>query len=337
MVTRRDILGGAAALVASRALPVRAQGASPRLSIGRQRSILHLPTHVMERQRLVEAHARRLGLGTLSVDWVWFGNGGAQQTALSEGDVDIVNTGTAQLLLLWDSTGGQVKGIVATSAQPVTLVSRDERIRSIADFMPGDRIAVPTVKLSTQAILLQMAAARQWGADAWGRLDPLTVQMTHSEALAAMEGPAAALHNHFGAPPYDFYELKGVPSAHAVLRSPDVIGGPLSQTQFMTTVRYAEANPNAILAVRAALEEAVAWIVGDVPAAIALYREATGDPADPGLLAEMLAQPGMMQWGPQPQGTMVFAQHLARIGSLRHTPKAWTDYYLPVAHDLAGS
>ncbi len=43
----------------------------------------------------------------------------------------------------------------------------------------------------------------------------------------------------------------------------------------------------------------------------------------------------MMEFNLQPQGTMRFAEHLGRIGTLRNKPKAWTDYYLPVAHDLS--
>ena len=68
--------------------------------------------------------------------------------------------GTGNLLLLWDRTRGGVKGIVATSAQPMTLISRDPNIKSLKDFGPNDKIAVPTVKVSTQAIVLQIAAPK---------------------------------------------------------------------------------------------------------------------------------------------------------------------------------
>jgi len=34
---------------------------------------------------------------------------------------------------------------------------------------------------------------------------------------------------------------------------------------------------------------------------------------------------------------MKFAAHLFKTGTLKTQPKAWTDYYLPVAHDLKGS
>ncbi len=115
--------------------------------------------------------------------------GGSQTDALLAGNVDIVNTGTGNLLLLWDRTRGGVKGIVATSALPLLLVSRDPKIRTIKDIGPGDKVAVPTVKVSTQAILLQMAAGEIWGADQSGRLDASTVQLGHPDAAIALANP----------------------------------------------------------------------------------------------------------------------------------------------------
>jgi len=34
---------------------------------------------------------------------------------------------------------------------------------------------------------------------------------------------------------------------------------------------------------------------------------------------------------------MKFAAHLFKSGTLKTMPKAFTDYYLPVAHDLKGN
>ena len=67
------------------------------------------------------------------------------------------------------------------------------------------------------------------------------------------------------------------------------------------------------------------------------YQELTGDKTSAADLLSYLAEPGMMEFNLQPQGTMRFAEHLRQIGTLRTKPKAWTDYYLPVAHDLSGS
>src|SRR6478735_1035841 len=104
------------------------------VSITRQPGILYLPTHVIEKQHLIEKQAARLGVADLKTKWITFSGGGAQTDALLSGGVDMVNTGVGNLLLLWDRTKGGVKGIVATSAQPLALVPPDPKIKSLKDF-----------------------------------------------------------------------------------------------------------------------------------------------------------------------------------------------------------
>src|SRR3984893_6573030 len=334
----QGICAGALALLGmvASAPQVLAQ-AKTEISLSRQPGIFYMPTHIIEKQKLIEKHAALLGLPGVTTKWVTFSGGGAQTDALLAGGVDILNTGTGNLLLLWDRTRGGVKGIVATSAQPMTLISRDAHIKTIKDFGPGDKIAVPTVKVSTQAIVLQMAAAKLYGDDQWSKLDSNTVQLGHPDAVGAMSTPTHEIHNHFTIPPYTFIELKNVPGAHVVLTSTEVMGGPLSQTHFFTTTKFAEANPKIIEAVRAASKEAQDLIRSDTRTAVDIYKEVTGDKTSAEDLLAWLNEPGMMEWNLEPQGTMKFADHLYKVGTLKTKPKAWTDYYLPSSADLNGN
>ncbi|QHO72811.1 ABC transporter substrate-binding protein [Bradyrhizobium sp. CCBAU 051011] len=307
------------------------------ISLSRQPGIFYMPSHIMEKHKLIEKHAASLGVSGVTTKWINLSGGGAQTDALLAGSVDILNTGTGNLLLLWDRTRGGVKGIVATSAQPMTLISRDPHIKSIKDFGPNDKIAVPTVKVSTQAIVLQIAAAEALGADQWSKLDANTVQLGHPDAYVAMTNAQHEVRNHFAIPPFTFLELKNVPGAHVVLSSPDVMGGPLSQAQFFTTTKFADANPKIVQAVRDATKEAQDLIRSDTKAAVEIYKEVTGDKTSVEELLAWLKEPGMMEWNLQPQGTMKFAAHLHKVGTLKTMPKAFTDYYLPVSHDLNGN
>jgi NitT/TauT family transport system substrate-binding protein len=325
-------LVGVLALVA----PVLAQEKTE-ISITRQPGILYLPSHVMEKQQLIEKEAAKLGIPNLKVTWASLSGGGAQTDALLSGNVDIVNTGVGNLLLLWDRTKGGVKGIVANSALPLTLVTRNPNIRTLKDYTANDRIAVPTLKVSTQAILLQMASEKTFGADQTTKLDANAVQLGHPDAAIMMSNPQGEVTSHFAAPPYDYYELKTVKGAHVVLASPDVIGGPLTQSQFFTTTKFADANPKVITAIKAATFAAIEFIRKDTPAAVAIYRDVTKDKMSAEDILDMLKQPGMMEWTAAPQGTMKFAAHLFKVGTLKTMPKAWTDYYLPTVADLPGN
>jgi NitT/TauT family transport system substrate-binding protein len=335
-ISRRQALIGASAMLALTSSQAFGQ-AKTAIALSRQPGILYLPTHVIEKQKLIEKHAEALGVPGVTTNWTQFANGGAQQDALISGNVDIINTGTGPLLLMWDKTKGRVKGICASSAQPLTFISRDPRIKSLKDLQSGDKIAVPTVKVSTQAILLQMAASELFGSDKWNHFDPLTVQMGHPDAFIALKNPDHEVKNHFAAPPFHYYELKEVPGAHAIITSPEIIGSPLSQGQFMTTTEFADGNPKIIAAIRAAAEEAQKFIETNLNDALAIYKEVTGDKTGVAKLADMLSQPGMNEWNLFPQGTMKFATHLHKVGSLKTMPASWQDYYLPASHDLAGN
>jgi NitT/TauT family transport system substrate-binding protein len=334
----RRLCAGVAAAVGLLALANTASAQQKsEISITRQPGILYLPTHVIEKQKLIEKHTARLGLSNVTTKWVTFSGGGAQTDALLSGGVDMVNTGVGNLLLLWDRTKGGVKGIVATSAQPLALVTHDPKIKSLKDIGAGDKIAVPTVKVSTQAILLQMASRQLFGEDQWSKLDANTVQLGHPDAVVAMTNPQHEVKNHFAAPPFQYIEMKTVPNARIILQSPDIIGGPLTQGQFFTTTKFADANPKVIEAVRAASKEAQDFIRSDTKAAVDIYKEITGDKTAPEDLLEWLKQPGMMEWNLEPQGTMKFAEHLYKIGTLKTQPKSWKDFYLPISHDLNGN
>jgi len=335
MITRRRVLSGASAILAASSLPARAQQKT-NLSVSRQPGILYMPTHVIEKQQLIEKHAEKLGLKGVTVSWLNFNSGGAQQDALLSDNVDLINTGTGPLLLMWDRTKGGVKGVVASSAQPVTLVTVDPKIKTLKDYTSLDRIAVPTVRVSTQSILMQIAASEMFGPDKWGHFDPFTVQLGHPDAYIAMRNPTHEIRSHFAAPPFHHYELKNIPAARVVTTSVEILGSPLSQGQFITTTKFADANPVIIKAVRAAAEEAKGFIESNTKEAVDIYKAVTNDKTAAGDILELLKQPGMMEWNLYPQGTMKFASHLNRIGTLKTLPGSWKDYYLPVSHDLAG-
>lgn len=307
------------------------------IRITRQPSIIYMPTYVMETRHLIETRAAALGVPGVKVDWVNFSGGGNATDALLAGSIDVVNTGVGNMLLLWDRTRGGVKGIVATSAEPLTLITRNPDIKTLRDFKPGDKIAVPTVRVSTQAILLQIACEKVFGPGQGSRLDANTVQLGHPDATAALANPRGEITSHFSAPPFAFEELRKVPGAHVVTDSNDIMGTPLTVAVMFATTRFADANPKLVQAIKEASAEALQLIRTDTREAVDIYRAASKDPTSGDDLMVMLKQPGMMDFETKPQGTMRFAEHMHETGLLKTMPKAWTDYFLPIARDLGGS
>jgi len=82
------------------------------------------------------------------------------------------------LLTIWEKTRGtanEVKAVGTVSNGAMTLYSINPNVKTIADFTDKDRIAVPTVRLSFNAMMLQMAAEQLWNDP--HRLDHLTVAL----------------------------------------------------------------------------------------------------------------------------------------------------------------
>ena len=333
MERRRLVVTATAAMLHAAAL--RAQ-VRPILRIARIQGINFLPTYLMQRRRLVEAHAERLGLPGAQVEWIDFPGGGNATDAMLAGAVDVVNAGPGNMLLLWDRTRGGVKGIVSNSALPATLVSRDPRLSVVTDYKPDDRIAVPTVLVSTQAILLEIAAERAYGADQWRRFNANAVQLGHGDAYGAMMNPSHEIRSHFASPPFITRELQNVPGAHVVTSSTDILGSPLSTAVMFTTTRFAEQQPVLVKAISAASAEAIATIRSDPEQAARDYLDASNDRMAQAELVALLGLPDMV-FDVKPEGTLRFAEFLNRIGTLRTRPKAWTEYFLPDAAALDGS
>jgi NitT/TauT family transport system substrate-binding protein len=186
--------------------------------ITKQPGIIYLAPIVMEQQHLVEKAAEALGLKGLAVKYVTFGGGGAATDALLSGGVDIVTTGASNMLLLWDRTKGQVKGLAGSSATPMWLISNNPAVKSLRDLTAADKIAVPTVKMSSQAIILQIAARAMYGDAQFDHFDAMTTTLGHPDAQAALISGGGIITGHFSGAPYQAAEA-AAPGLHVVTTS----------------------------------------------------------------------------------------------------------------------
>lgn len=333
MLNRRSLLLSAVTAGAARGAVAQTR---PTIRVARIQGVNFLPMQVMQRRKLVEKHAAGLGIPDGVAEWFDFPGGGNATDAMLAGNIDVVNAGPGNLLLLWDRTKGGVKGIVSNSALPAVLVTREARIKRITDYGPQDRIAVPTVLVSTPAILIQMACEQAFGAENWKRLDANTVQMGHPDALIALKNGSHEVRSHFGSPPFIGRELREVPGAHVVTTSSEILGSPLCTAVMFGMTSYARRQPGMVQALMAASAEAVASIKDDPVAAARDYLEVSRDRMNEDELVALLRQPDMV-FNTKPEGTLKFAHFLHRTNTLRTRPEAWTDYFIPDAAGLGGS
>ncbi|MBU1358604.1 MAG: ABC transporter substrate-binding protein [Gammaproteobacteria bacterium] len=323
-------------LLALAASPARA--ADNEVKLVRQFGIHYLPLIVMESEKLVEKHAKANGVPDLKVEWATISGGASVNDALLSGAVNFSAGGVGPLIVLWDKSAGgkgDVKAVAAVSDVPMTLTTRNPAIKGIEDFTEKDRIALPAVKTSMQAVTLQMAAAKKWGIESYERLDKFTVAMRHPDAAAALMSGRSEINSHFTAAPYDFAELR-TPGIHEVLDSYDVYGGPATLIALYATKNYVEGNPKIVRSVVDAMGEAMDMIAKDKPRAARIYLDITKEKTPVEDIVAMLNNP-KIGFHLRPSATFPVAEFLNSTGRVKNKAASWKDLFFPIAHDLKGS
>jgi len=312
----------ALSLVASAS--ARAEG---KIRIAEQFGVVYLLLNVAQDQKLIEKHGKKQGV-EIDVDWIKLSGGAATNDALLSNSVDVVGAGLGPLLTVWDRTAGKqnVRAVASLGSFPYYLISTNPAVKSIADFGPKDRIALPAVTVSVQARILQMAAARQWGEAQFRKLDPLTQALPHPDATAAVIAGKTEINAHFANPPFQEQELAGNPNAKIVLDSYQVLGGPSSATVLYATEKWVKENPKTYRAFLDALVEAAQLASTNPEAAADAYLRVNKNSIDRALLVKVIKNP-KVQFSVAPQNTLGLAQFLHQVGAIRKKPESWRDYF----------
>ena len=330
---------GLSILLAAAGASLLATSASAQeVRIARQFSMGYLQFNVMEHEKLLEKHAAALGLKDVKIAWTIFNGPDAMNNALISDSVDIVAGGVPGLVTLWARTKGtanEVKGISALSSQPFLMNTREERIKSIADLKDSDRIAVPAVKVSVQAVALQMAAAKLFGQANYGKYDQLTVSMSPPDATIALLAGSGEINNVFSVPPFQNQQLDK-PGVRTVLNSFDVMDGPHTFTCAWTSARFRDKNPVLYQALIAALKEATEIVDKDRQKAASYWIEDVKSKLPLDKVTGVISGE-QVKWAMEPLNTMKYATFMAGVGSIKEAPKSWKDMFFPEVHDLSGS
>lgn len=340
LVDRRSMLHAAVPL----ALGMLARGRHARAAettevrFARQFSLGYLQFNVMEHRGLVEKHAEALGVPGIKTSWVTFNGPEAMNNALISDSVDVVAGGVPGLLTIWARTKGTalgVRGVSALSSQPILLNSRVPAVKTIADLTSNDRVALPTVKVSVQALVLEMAAAQRFGQAGFAQLDPLTVSMAPPDATVALLSGAAGVTSVFGVPPFQQQQLEQ-PGIHTILNSFDVLGSPHSFSVAWTSARFRDRSPTLYKALVAALREATDIVNADRRGAAQLWVEDTRSKLSVDQVERVVSGP-QVRWTLAPEATMRFAAFMHDVGSIKAAPASWSELFFPEVHDLQGS
>jgi NitT/TauT family transport system substrate-binding protein len=239
------------------------------------------------------------------------------------------------MAVLWDRTRSNIgfKALAAAANNNIWLHSKDPSIKSLKDFTEKHRIAVPSLKVSTQAFMMHVAADKLFGE--YTKLDHIIVALPHPEALAAVLNPQGEITAHFATSPFHEKEAKaGLP---VVTTAYEIMGGPTTGLTFTSTDKFRNENPKVFAAVVKAYDEAIAWVNADKPRAARLYIEMTKDKnLDEGELAALMASKDL-EFTKTPSNVGKMIEFMHRVGLVKSKPASWKVLFFHEAHGLPGS
>jgi NitT/TauT family transport system substrate-binding protein len=317
-----------AVIALSLLLPHHVRAESDTVRIAQPYGLVYLPSYVVVDRHMIEERAAAAGLGAIKVSLTRLASGPAGSDMILAGDADLAMGGFGPALTLWDKTRGanKVRGVLPLCSSPMLVVSTDPRIHSLKDFTDRDRIAVSAIKVTDQAITLEMAAAKEWGWDARFRLDPLTVSMSNPDGEAALLGGLSEVRNHATIIPFSIKELESG-KAHLVLSSDDVMDPGATSVVVYASARFHDPNPKLYAATAQAFEDAIDWINTHPREAAEIYlaREPQKEGVD--WITRMISDPKNIRYSATPHGMQAHADFMHAVGTLKNKAESWKDLF----------
>jgi NitT/TauT family transport system substrate-binding protein len=333
-LTRRSVV---ASLPLVTVAPRIARAEVAEVVLGQQFGAVYLPAMVMESEKLVEKHLEAAGLAATKVKWAKLGGPAALNDAMISGSLHFACQGVPSMSVIWDRTRSNiaVKAMGAVANNNIWLNTKNPNVKKLTDFGEKDRIAIPSLKVSTQALMMHMACEQQWGKGNHTKLDHIIVALPHPEALAAVTSPAHEITTHFATSP--FHELEMKAGLKTVTTAFEIMGGPFCGLTFTSNEKFRKENPKVFEAVNKAFDESFAWINSDKTRAAKRYIEMTKEKQlTEDDLIKLFNSPDM-EYTKVPKQVLKVATFMNSVGIVKTKPDSWKDMFFPEVHGLAGS
>jgi NitT/TauT family transport system substrate-binding protein len=319
---KHGLLGFIALLVLSSPAP-----AEEPVRVGLGFGLAFLPVYICEDLKLVEKYGKAAQL-ELRPSYQRFLSAGPLQEALANGAIDLAPFGVAPLLAAWEKSKDTPRQIVVvsglTTLPPVLLTNRSE-VKTLADFRPADRIAVPAAS-APQVYLLQMQAEKIFGQH--DKLRSQIVVLSHPDAVADLLAAKDSVAGYFSSAPFTEIALADG-RVHKVLGASDVIDGRVSFLLLGATKAFIAAHPGVPEVVAKAMDEAARIIHDDPRRAAEIYlAHEPSKTFDAAAIASVLGDL-KDEFGSAVHGIGAFADFMGRHGELKSPPQSWKEIVAP--------
>jgi NitT/TauT family transport system substrate-binding protein len=194
-------------------LNAQASNDAPRkVTIAYQLGLAYYPLLLIKQQKILERQ-----FPNTAIEWRVISGPTPIRDGMISNQIHMGTIGVPTFLMGRDK-GLDWKLLAGLVQQEFWLVVNDPRIKTLQDFQPDDKIAVPDQN-SVPAITLRIAAQQQLGDPK--ALDLNLQSLPHSQGMQALEAKQVAAH--FAVPPFQWQEVKK--GGRAIVNSADLVGG----------------------------------------------------------------------------------------------------------------
>jgi NitT/TauT family transport system substrate-binding protein len=286
----------------------------------------YLSTYVAVDQGMIEKHARAAGLGDVKVTVSHMSSGPASSDMLLAGEADLAMGGFGAAFVLWDKTRGpqKVRIVAPQSSSPIWVLTNDPRLKTIRDIGPNDRIAVSAIKVTGQAVALQMAAAKEFGWDQRFRFDPNMVAMSNPDGFAMLLSGGGEVRTQAAIVPFSVEAMQSG-KVHMIMNSEDYTVPGATVAVMYGSARFHDGSPKLYAATAAALEEAFEFIHAHPRRSAEIYNAREPQKKGVDWIEGMIRDPKIIRYEITPRGLMDNAKFMHAAGTLKNLPASWKD------------
>lgn len=307
-------------------LPFQAMAESNEVRIVMPYGLAYLPVYVAADLGMIQKRATEAGLGTIKVTVQHMASGPASSDLLLAGDADLAMGGFGPAFVLWDKTRGaqRVKIVSPLSSGPIWLLSNDPHLHTIRDLGPNDRIAISALKVTAQAVAMQMAAAKEYGWDNRFRFDPNLVAMSNPDGMAIVLSGQGEIRSQLAIAPFSVEEMESG-KVHLVMTSEDYLPKGATVAVLYGSAKFHDGSPKLYAATAAALDDAFAFIHAHPHEAAQAFaaREPQKQPLS--WIEKMIVEAKVIQYDSTPRGLMANADFMRAAGTMKNKPESWKD------------
>lgn len=271
--------------------------------LAKQYGMQYATGYIVEKMNLLEKY-----LPGATIEWSSFGGGAAITEALISGHLDVGFMGMPPAVIAIDK-GADLRIASGICVPPFDLMVKEERLKSIADFTPQDKIAIPGIS-STQHILLSIAAKDKLNKAR--DFDSNMVAMANPDAYSSLVS-GTEIVGHFTTMP--FLELEARQGFRSILTGKEAYGD--ASIVCVTTAKF-HSNPSVYAGLIGALNEAMDLLNKQDPKVLAIIAEVEKISIDDA--KAFLDWPGT-NYTANIYGLMGIANYMHEVGYIKNKPE----------------